>query len=196
MALKLDMKGLPLYARIIVATLPAVILAAAVMFLLIIPKQKEIKVLEKKIDEQNNKIASSQAKAARLDALMRESEQLQKRVKELHELLPADKEITNLLKQISDLATSSGLDLKSWRPGQKRQHPSGIVAETPVSISVSGTFHDLGRFLSSLTKLNRIVNVDNIQTSGAQAVRGVNTLAVTFTATAYSLVVPEEAGKK
>ncbi|MDA8077806.1 MAG: type 4a pilus biogenesis protein PilO [Nitrospiraceae bacterium] len=196
MALKFDMKSLPPYVRIIMAALPAALLAVAVMILLIMPKQKEIKALEARIDEQNNKIASSQAKAARLEALIKESEQLQKRVKELHELLPADKEITSLLKQISDLATASGLDLKSWRPGQKKEHPSGIVAETPVSISVSGAFHDLGRFLSSLTKLNRIVNVDNIQTGGAQAVRGVNTLAVTFTATAYSLVVPEEAGKK
>jgi type IV pilus assembly protein PilO len=199
MAAKLDLKSLPSAARIALAVLPSVIVIALVFFLAISPKQKEIAQLEKTIDEQANKIATNQKKAASLDILMKESEALQGRLKELREKLPEEKEISGLLKQISDLTTSSGLDLKSWRPGAKTNHPSGIVAETPVQLSVQGVYHDFGTFLGNLTKFSRIVNVSNIQFAGAQNVRGRLLLTINFSAAAYSSIsaeaAPADAGK-
>ena len=70
--LKFDFKSLPLFGKVIVAVLPAVIISFVVIIMLIMPKQTEIKALDKRIDEQNNKIAESQAKVAKLDVLMRE----------------------------------------------------------------------------------------------------------------------------
>lgn len=197
MAAKIDLKSLPPAARIVIAVLPSVAVVALVFFLAIAPKQKEIKKLEKTIDEQTNKIATNQKKAASLDILMKENELLQVRLKELKEKLPEENEVSGLLKQISDMTTSSGLELKSWRPGARKNHPSGIVAEVPVMITVNGTYHNFGMFLSSLTKLSRIVNVNNIQITGAQNVKGRHVLTINFSVTAYSsLSAPGEDAKK
>ncbi len=194
--LKFDIKNLPPYAKVIIAVLPSVIVALIVVVLFIMPKQKEIQALNGKIDDQNNQIAASQAKGARLDVLIKENEQLLQRLNELKEQLPEEKEISNLLKQVSDICIDSGLDMKSWRPGHKVKHPSGIVDETPVSVAVIGTYHDFGKFLSNLTKLNRIVNVKNIQIGSPQMVRGSDVLQISFTASTFSAIPEGEMGKK
>ncbi len=194
--LKLDVKNLPPYAKIIVAFIPSVILALVVVIFFIMPKQKEIRTLNGKIDDQNNQIAVSQAKGARLNVLIKENEQLLQRLNELKEQLPEEKEISNLLKQVSDICIDSGLDMKSWRPGQRVKHPSGIVYEIPVSVAVTGTYHDFGKFLSNLTKLNRIVNVKNIQMGSPHMVGGSDMLQISFTASTFSAIPEGEMGKK
>lgn len=195
-AFKFDIKNLPPYAKVIIALLLPVVLSLVVIIFLVMPKQKEIKAIDAKLDEQNNQIAVSQAKVAKLDLLVKENEKLLASLNKLKEQLPEEKEISSLLKQVSDLALAAGLEMKSWRPGTRTTHPSGIVYETPVSVSVVGTFHDLGNFLGSLTKLNRIVNINNIQMGSPRLEKGSNTLQISFTASTFSAVPEAEAGKK
>jgi type IV pilus assembly protein PilO len=199
MAIKININNLPSYAKVIISVLPSVLLALVIMILVIMPKQKEIKALDAKIDTQNNEIAASQAKAAKLDILKRENERLVTRINELKEQLPEEKEISSLLKQVSDLGTAAGLEIKSWKPGQKTTHPSNIVYEIPVAVDVAGTYHNLGYFLSSLTKLNRIVNISDMKIASPKAVKGENLLPVSFKASTFSAIpegeVVEAAGK-
>lgn len=192
MAVKLDIKNLPVYAKVAVAVLPAVIILIVGLILFVSPKQKEIRKLEAQIDDQNNKIATDQAKAARLETLKQENQKLLGRLDELKEQLPEEKEISSLLKQISDLSISAGLEIKSWKPGAKKMHPSGIINEIPVDVAVSGIYHDFAGFLSSLTKLNRIVNITNIRMSSPQIVKGKAVLQISFVATTFSSVSEEE----
>jgi type IV pilus assembly protein PilO len=195
MAIKLDMKTLPSYVKIIVAVLPSIIIALLVLFLVINPKLKQIKALEAQIDKQNNEIAASQAKAAKLEVLKLENERLVKRINELKEQLPDEKEISSLLKQVSDMGTSAGLEIISWKPAPKVTHPSGIVYEIPISVAVMGTYHNLGYFLSSITKLNRIVNIDNMKLGTPKKEKNDTILQVSFRASTFSAVPDEEMAK-
>jgi type IV pilus assembly protein PilO len=195
MALKLDIKTIPLYAKVIIALLPSVIIISLVLFLVINPKLKQIQVLEAKIDKQNNEIAASQAKAAKLEMLKIENERLVARINELKEQLPEEKEISSLLKHVSDMGISAGLEIKSWKPSPKVTHPSGIVYEIPVSVSVEGTYHNLGYFLSSLTRLNRIVNITDMKLGSPKRERSESILQVSFKASTFSAIPESEAAK-
>jgi type IV pilus assembly protein PilO len=195
MALKLDIKTMPLYAKAIIALLPSIIIVALVLFLVINPKLKQIKVLEAKIDKQNNEIAASQAKAAKLEMLKIENERLVARINELKEQLPEEKEISSLLKHVSDMGISAGLEIKSWKPSLKVTHPSGIVYEIPVSVSVEGTYHNLGYFLSSLTRLNRIVNITDMKLGSPKRERNESILQVSFKASTFSAIPESETAK-
>lgn len=195
MAIKFDIKNLPPVAKGIISVLPAFILLLVAVIFFVMPKRQEIKTLETKIDEQNNRIAVSQAKAAKLDVLVKENTKLNERLGELRQYLPEEKEISTLLKEISDRAIDSGLVMQSWKPGQKTTHPSGIVYEIPVSVSVIGTYHQLGAFLSSLTRLNRIVNISNIQIGNAKTSKGGSAvLSISFTASTFSAIPEAELG--
>ena len=149
MALKvnINLKTLPAYVKVILSLAPAVLIVIGVVFLLILPKHKEINALEIKIAAQENEIAKNQAKAAKLPQLKLENEKLRKRLEDLKQQLPEEKEITSLLKQVSDLCIRSGLKVSLWKPEAKKTHPSGIVYEIPVKVELGGSYHSLGCFL-------------------------------------------------
>ncbi|MDH5203337.1 MAG: type 4a pilus biogenesis protein PilO [Nitrospirota bacterium] len=196
MAIKFDIKRLPPLVKKILSFLPAVIIIAVVLVLIILPKNKEIKALESKISVQENEIAKSQAKAGKLTELNAENERLKKRLNELKEQLPEEKEVSGLLKQVSDLGIRSGLHIVLWKPEQKKTHLSGIVYEIPVKVELTGSHHNLGYFFSSLTKLNRIVNISDIKLSDPKPERKNAILKIKFTATTFSALPEEELSKQ
>jgi len=198
MALKtnISLKNMPTFVRIILAAIPALIITLVVIFLLILPKHKEIKVLEQKISAQENEIARDQAKAAKLPELTLENEKLRMRLNELKLQLPEEKEVSTLLKQVSELCIGSGLKIALWKPEQRRTHASGIVYEIPVKVELAGGYHSLGYFFSSLTKLNRIVNISDIKISDPKPEKESALVRISFTATTFSVVPEEEIEKK
>ncbi len=198
MALKIniDFKKLPPYVKIILSFVPALIITIVVIVLLVLPKSKEIKDLENKISTQEGEIAKNQSKAEKLPQMTAENEKLKKRLNELKNQLPEEKEVSGLLKQVSDMAFKSGLKISLWKPEQKRPHSSGIVYEIPVKIELSGSYHNLGYFFSSLTKLDRIVNLSDIKFSDPKPERENAILKISFNATTFSAVPEEEMGKQ
>lgn len=198
MALKvnINLKTLPAYVKVILSMAPAVLIVIGVVFLLILPKHKEINALEIKIAAQENEIAKNQAKAAKLPQLTLENERLGKRLEDLKQQLPEEKEITSLLKQVSDLCIRSGLKVSLWKPEAKITHSSGIVYEIPVKVELGGSYHSLGAFFSSLTKLNRIVNITDFRLTDPKPDKGGAFIKIAFTASTFSSVPEEELAKK
>ena len=194
--INIDLKKLPPYAKIIISIVPALIISVVVIVLLILPKNKEIRALEIKISTQDNEIAKSQSKAGKLAEITAENERLGKRLGQLKEQLPEEKEVSGLLKQVSDLAIRSGLQVLLWKPEQRKLHSSGIVYEIPVRVELSGGYHSLGYFFSSLTRLNRIVNISDIRLGEPKPDKEGVKLKISFTATTFSEVPEEEIGKE
>jgi type IV pilus assembly protein PilO len=126
--LKLDFSKIPSYVKIILAVIPAVLIIVIALFVFIIPKNREIKDLETKILAQESEIAKSQSKAEKLPELIAINEDLKNKLNELKKQLPDEKEVTSLLKQVSDFAINSGLKVDLWKPDKKQTHSSGIVS--------------------------------------------------------------------
>jgi len=196
MAIKINVKNVPPIVKTILSFLPALVIIIVVIVLVILPKNKEIKAFENKISVQENEIAKSQAKAEKLAELNVENERLRKRLNELKEQLPEEKEVSGLLKQVSDLGIKSGLHIILWKPEQKKTHASGIVYEIPVKVELTGSHHNLGYFFSTLTKLNRIVNISDIKLGDPKPERENAILKITLTATTFSVLPEEELSKK
>ncbi len=89
---------------------------------------------------------------------------------ETSKLLPKEQEIPQLLKDISSLGRNAGLDFLSFKPGA--DVPKDFYAEIPVSINVNGPYHNMGFFLDQVSKLDRIVTVDNIKMGGPRMEAG------------------------
>jgi type IV pilus assembly protein PilO len=198
MALKLNinMNTLPSAAKVLIAFIPAIIISALVVVILILPRQKEIQRLNVEITKQENDIAKDQVKAAKLSTLKAENEKLQKRLDELKLQLPEEREVSGLLRQVSDLGIKSGLKIISWKPEQKKDHTSGTIYEIPVAVELSGSYHNLGIFFSRLTKLSRIVNISDIKMGNPQPQRGEAIVKISFKATTFSSISDKEASAK
>ncbi|HBT96182.1 MAG TPA: pilus assembly protein PilO [Desulfobulbaceae bacterium] len=79
-------------------------------------------------------------------------------------LLPETEEIPKLLKEISSLGAAAGLDFLSFKPMPAL--PKDFYAEIPISISLKGTYHSIGHFFDTVSRLERIVSVGDLQMSG------------------------------
>ena len=191
--IKFDLKKVPKGARIAIAVAPAVIIAILFVVLVYMPKTKEVKMLNADISKQENEIAKNKTMAAKLDILKIENDKLIKELKELQEKLPEEESVSTLIQQLSEIAVNADIDILTWRPEAKKAHPSGIVEEIPFSLTLAGTYHNLGSFFSNLTRLNRIVNVSDIQLGDPKVRKEEATLNITVKAITFSAV--KEKGK-
>lgn len=74
--------------------------------------------------------------------------------------LPNKSEMDSLLTDINQAGIGRGLDFDLFRPGA--EVTSDFYATLPVTIKVSGGYHDLGNFVSDIAKLPRIVTIHDI----------------------------------
>jgi len=74
--------------------------------------------------------------------------------------LPNKSQMDGLLTDINQAGLGRGLEFELFKPGQETQ--AEFYAEMPISIKVVGTYHDLGAFATDISKLSRIVTLNDI----------------------------------
>ncbi len=168
----LEKRVVPLDKKIIIVIFAVVIIVpiVAFYFLHFDPKTKEIKGLVNQQVKLRKEITGAKARAAKLDEHLAEMEETKRLFGEASVLLPQKKEIPALLTRISALGTNAGLNMSSFKPGGERKQE--FYAEIPVTIKVQGPYHNIGTFLYEVSKMSRIVSVNNISLGGAKKSRG------------------------
>ena len=194
MALNVEgLKNIPLGQRVILVVLVLVILVGGFVYLVYIPKNNEIHRLTQEIEDLDREIAKNQAKVRRLDQLKMEYAVLQEKLRRQMEQLPPEAEVPELLKQVSDLGTRMGLEILLWRPVGERISPSGLYKEIPVDVEVRGGYHSVALFFDRISKLRRIVNVQDIRMGGPKLERNRVVVNTKFRAVAFALIEEQPA---
>lgn len=115
-------------------------------------REKEVKLRE----EYKTKLA----KAINLDALRKQREQVLQYVTQLEKQLPSKAEMDALLSDINQAGLGRSLQFELFRPGQIVVRD--YYAELPITLKVTGRFHDIGAFTSDVAHLSRIVTLNNL----------------------------------
>lgn len=100
-----------------------------------------------------------QAIAANLDAYRARLEQLEELLDDLVRQLPTGTEMPDLLEQVSNLGRTNGLIFQLFRPESERRQD--FFAVVPISIRATGSYHQFGAFISSVSAMERIVTLEN-----------------------------------
>jgi type IV pilus assembly protein PilO len=135
-------------------------------FFLLSPQIDKIKSLQKKEAIAQEELKKVRRSARDLPKHQKEFEETEQEFEAMSVLLPKSQEIPNLLRNISDLGKSAGLDFLIFTPGVETQ--KDFYAEIPIDIQIRGPYHNLGLFLDKVSKLERIVTVNNIQMDSPQ----------------------------
>lgn len=98
--------------------------------------------------------------AVNLEAYREQLAQLKESFEAMRRQLPDSNEIANLLVEITQAGLGRGLEFKLFQPGDAK--PSGFYAELPISIEVTGNYHQLAEFASDVAGFPRIVTLHNI----------------------------------
>lgn len=125
-------------------------------------------------------------KAVNLEVLKKQREQVQQYVTQLEKQLPSKAEMDALLSDINQAGLGRSLQFDLFRPGQIAV--KDYYAELPISIRVTGRYHDMGAFAADIANLSRIVTLNNLNLTPGRD----NTLAMDATAKTFRYLDPSE----
>ena len=107
-----------------------------------------------------------QAKAANFDAYKAQLKEMEKSFGAMLRQLPGKTEVPSLLVDISQTGLAAGLDEKLFQPAPEVKRE--FYAELPIKIRLTGSYHELGNFVSGIAALPRIVTLHDIQIKPAE----------------------------
>lgn len=102
--------------------------------------------------------------------------------------LPNTTEMESLLVDINQAGLGRGLQFDLFKPGNWAN--KDFYAELPITLNVTGSYHDLGAFTSDIAKLPRIVTLNNIKLKLSD--KSKDRLALTATAKTFRYLSEEE----
>ena len=124
------------------------------------PKAEEIANAEENVDRLEQQLRTVKIRARSLQKFRDEYAKIQERFHEALKLLPDKREIPNLLKSIAQQGLDAKLEFRLFSPQPEK--PKDFYMEIPVSMEVRGEYINVIDFFDRIGRMDRIVNVLNI----------------------------------
>ena len=100
-------------------------------------------------------------RAAKLELYKEQLAEMEASFGALLRQLPETTEVESLLVDVSQTGLASGLEIKKFKPSAEEK--KGFYAELPISLEVSGSYHQLATFISGIAALPRIVTISDMK---------------------------------
>ena len=157
---KIDFNNLgsaPPIAKGFLILVACLLVVFAAWYFVISPQWDVLEAAEKQEMTKRNEFEEKQRKAANLGAYRQQMQQMQEAFKDLLRQLPKSTEVPGLIDEISYAASGSGLySNKLEKEADVRRE---FYIETPIVISMTGGYHQIGEFISKVSALPRIVTI-------------------------------------
>ena len=150
----------PVLVKGVIVTVVAVAVLAAGYFFDVQAQQEN---LDRIISEENrlkSDFEVKQAKAANLEAYKAQMVEMKDSFGAMIRQLPSKTEVEDLLVDISQTGLASGIEFLLFKPLKERHIE--FYAELPITLKMTGTYHQFGEFVSGIAALPRIVTLENI----------------------------------
>ena len=171
--------------------LMAVMLAAYIIYVFN-PQREFYNAQKEAFVKLQTKYNEQQGILANLPRFKQELKVLQSSFDDALKMLPNAREIPNLITSISTHAQESGLEINLFQP--KPEVAMDFYAQIPVEMKVTGKYNQIGIFFDKLSKLPRIINIENLTLArkSQQSKNNSITLDASFNATTFKFI--EQAG--
>lgn len=167
----------PTPIKIIAAVLICIVVWAGGYYFLLKDKQAELTKLEQKEVELKQIFEIKQAKAVNLEAYKEQLAEMRVMFSSMLEQLPKKSEVPDLLVDITRTGLINGLEFELFKPEGER--PVDFYAELPIQMTVTGTYHQFGEFVSGVAALPRIVTLHDISMGPMNPATGKMTMNIT-----------------
>ena len=146
--------------RILIFVGTIVVLAALFFNFVYRPMAADIEKANREIATLKQKLNKARIRAKNLKKFEQEYAQVDAQFQEALKLLPNEKEIPSLLRNITQLGSDSALEFRLFSP--RKERPGDFYMEIPVELEVSGPYHSVAIFFDKVGQMERIVNILNV----------------------------------
>jgi len=123
--------------------------------------------------------ASKKAKAVNLELYVQQLREIEQSFGALLKQLPNKSEMDALLTDINQAGLGRGLQFELFKPATTEKM-ADFYAELPITVKVTGTYHDMGAFASDVAQLPRIVTLNDINIQNDKGTLTMDAVAKTF----------------
>jgi type IV pilus assembly protein PilO len=181
----------PFAVRALAAAVCFVIVALALVYFFV--WQDRMPDLQRREDQEQvlrNEFRTKHAKAVNLQVYKQQLADIEKSFGALLRELPSKTEVPNLLVDISQTGLAAALQEKLFQPGAEAK--KDFYAELPIKITLTGSYHDFGAFVSGIAALPRIVTLHDITITPIDKTGGFDQLQLDVTAKTYRYLDDDE----
>jgi type IV pilus assembly protein PilO len=150
----------PIVPRMALFVVTSAVILVILWFVWLSGSQEVLQQEEEKEVKSRQDYKTKLTKAVNLDVLKKQREQVLQYVTQLEKQLPSKAEMDALLSDINQAGLGRSLQFELFRPGQVAVKE--YYAELPISIKVTGKYHDMGAFAADIANLSRIVTLNNL----------------------------------
>ena len=134
------------------------------------------RVEETKLKDQ---YSQKKAKAINFDLYVQQLKEVEQSFGALVKQLPNRAEIDALLTDINQAGLGRGLTFELFKPASQEKMED-FYAELPISIRITGNYHDMGAFASDVAQLPRIVTLNDVAIANERGTLTLEAVAKTF----------------
>lgn len=150
----------PVLPKLTAFAFTAVAVVALGWFAVLSGQNDELQAQRDREPQLKEEFRSKMAQAVNLGELRKQRIQVEEYVKQLEKQLPGKAEMDALLSDINQAGLGRGLEFDLFKPGSVSV--KDYYAELPISVRVSGRYHDIGAFTADIANLSRIVTLHNL----------------------------------
>ena len=171
MDLKMDsILKLPTSKKAIILVVILGIITAGFYFRSYSPRQERLKMLRADLNKLVEELNKSRTIARDYQKFKDQVAKLDIELKNALTQLPNEKEIPEILKNITFLGKESNLEFTLFRP--KAEEPQQFYAKVPIELILLGSYHNTGIFFDKVSKLPRIINVVDFNLTQSKNIKG------------------------
>ena len=142
-------------AKAFLLTVVAVLIIGAGYWFVIKDQRADLANRERQETQLRQEFQEKQRKAASLEVYERQLDEMRTMLRTLLRQLPSKTEMPDLLVDISQTALAAGIDTELFEP--RAEQVQDFYAEQPISIRMTGQYHQFGNFVSGVASLSRVV---------------------------------------
>lgn len=185
----------PILPKLVAFIIAAIIVVGVGWVLLLADQQTELDNERDREPVLKDDYRSKLAQAVNLPELRKQKSQVEEYVTQLEKQLPGKAEMDALLSDINQAGLGRGLQFELFKPGQVVV--KDYYAELPISLKVSGRYHDIGAFAADVSNLSRIVTLHNLNVAAPPTGKeATGTLSMEATARTYRYLDPMEVAEQ
>lgn len=136
-----------------------IVLAAAILgagyWFIIKDQRADLANRERQEVQLRQEFQEKQRKAASLEVLEQQLDEMRTMLRTLLRQLPSKTEMPDLLVDISQTALAAGIETELFEP--RSEEVQDFYAEQPIAIRMTGQYHQFGNFVSGVASLSRVV---------------------------------------
>ena len=171
MALSMDsILKLSTQKKVLILVAILCVIAGLYLYAFFFPQKDELNLAKGELSKLAKELNESKAITRDLQKFKDQVQKLNEELKNALTQLPNEKEIPEILKNISSLGKESNLEFTLFRP--KPEEPQQFYAKVPIELVALGSYHNIGIFFDKVSKLPRIINVVDFNMTRAKDIKG------------------------